>query len=78
MARPSMVRSGQKARPKRRTRRWSSGSTMPRVVPTLTVLRRITSGSRPKAGPRRSTAARIRSRFGRSEPGSSGVPTVMM
>ena len=78
MALPSIVRSGQKARPNCWVDRRISGSTTLRVVPMLTVLRRMMRGSGPKPGAIRWTATRMRSRLGRWVPVSSGVPTVMM
>ena len=78
IALPSMVRSGQKARPNRLALRRISGRTTLRVVPMLTVLRRMMSGFGPNPEAIRWTAIRMRSRPGRWVPGSSGVPTVMM
>ena len=78
IARPSIVRSGQKARPNRAACRRTSGSTTARVVPTVTVLRSTTSGSGPKRAAICWMARRTRLRVGRPVAGSSGVPTVMM
>ena len=78
MALPSIVRSGQKASPNFWVERRISGSTTLRVVPMLTVLRRMMRGSGPNPGAIRWTAIRMRSRLGRWVPVSSGVPTVMM